>query len=335
VSENVPLQPALAAGTLPRLALPAADIAPIAAVVAVGGIIALLCRDMPTKLPVWAPYEFSWSEFLATGLAIVWYILGVRRMAVAERPALARHLAFATGTGLIYAVLQTHFEYMAQHMFFLNRLQHLVMHHLGPFLIALSWPGGAICLGMPAALRRQLAHPALRRAVYVAQHPIIAGVLFVGIIDLWLIPSVNFRAMIDHRLYALMNWSMVIDGIFFWCLILDPRDCPPARSSVPVRLATAIVVMFPQISLGSYLTFSTRDLYTFYDLCGRLYPSLSAIADQHIGGLFVWIPASMMSSAAFLLTLNFLRLREDARPLEDMTEEERRMTELARRWTGR
>jgi hypothetical protein len=43
----------------------------------------------------------------------------------------------------------------------------------------------------------------------------------------------------------------------------------------------------------------------------------------------------MMSSAAFLLTLNFLRMREDARPLEDMTEEERRMTELARRWTGR
>jgi putative membrane protein len=142
---------------------------------------------------------------------------------------------------------------------------------------------------MPAALRRPLDHPALRRAVYLAQHPIIAGVLFVGVIDLWLIPSINFRAMIDHRLYALMNWSMVIDGIFFWCLILDPRGNPPARSSVPVRLLTAIAVMFPQISLGSYLTFSTRDLYAFYDLCGRLYPSLSAIADQHLGGLFVWI----------------------------------------------
>jgi putative membrane protein len=167
------------------------------------------------------------------------------------------------------------------------------------------------------------------------QHPVLAGVLFVGLIDLWLIPAVNFEAMIDHRLYALMNWSMVVDGLLFWCLVLDPRPSPPARAGFAVRMITTVFVMFPQIMLGSYLTFSGHDLYAFYDLCGRLYPTVSALADQHIGGVIVWIPASMMSSLAFMLTLNHVRLQEESVPLAAMGEAERRMALLAAQWTGR
>lgn len=305
------------------------------AVLAAACLLELLCREIPARLPSWAPYDFSWSEFLALALAAAWYANGVLRMTPAERPLPLRRLAFGLGLGLIYVVLQTHFDYMAQHMFFLSRMQHLVMHHLGPFLIALAWPGAALYRGMPAPLRRKLHHPALQRSVYALQQPVIAAVLFVGVIDLWLIPAVNFRAMIDPRLYTVMNWSMTVDGVFFWLFILDPRGSPPARSSFAIRLLIAILVMFPQILVGSYLTFSTTDLYPFYDLCGRFYPSIGAIADQHLGGLLVWIPASMMSAVAFMLTLNHLRLREEARPLAAMTEEERRMAELAKSWTGR
>lgn len=232
-------------------------------------------------------------------------------------------------------MLQTHFDYMAQHMFFLNRLQHLGMHHLGPFLIALSWPGASIWRGMPIPLRRVVDDPRLHRVLYVLQHPVIAGLLFVGLIDLWLIPVVNFLAMIDPRLYAIMNWSMVVDGLLFWFLVLDPRPSPPARVSFGVRMLTTVLVMFPQIVMGSYLTFTAHDLYAFYDLCGRLYPTISALNDQHIGGIIVWIPASMMSSAAFMLSLNYLRVVEDSVPLEAMAEEERRMAIMASRWTGR
>jgi putative membrane protein len=128
---------------------------------------------------------------------------------------------------------------------------------------------------------------------------------------------------------------MVVDGIFFWCLVLDPRDRPPARYGFATRLITVVLVMFPQIAMGSYLALVPRDLYAFYDLCGRLYPSIGALADQHLGGLLVWIPASMMSSVAFLLTLNHLRIVDDNRKPEEMTEQERQMAAMASRWTGR
>lgn len=305
------------------------------AVLVVAALLALVCRQFPARLPAVAPYDFSWIEFLALALPLVWYVAGVARMEAAARPSGVRRCGFGLGVGLIYTVLLTHFDYMAQHMFFLSRLQHLVLHHLGPFLIALSWPGAALHSGMPAPLRVVLEHPVLRRTIRALQQPFLAGVVFVGVIDLWLIPAVNFRAMIDPQLYAIMNWSMVVDGMFFWLFILDPRASPPARSSFAIRLLTVILVVFPQILVGSYLTFTTTDLYPFYDLCGRLYPSIDAVLDQHLGGLLVWIPASMMSAIAFMLTLNHLRLREDARPVAAMTAEERRISELSSRWTGR
>ena len=196
-------------------------------------------------------------------------------------------------------------------MFFLNRLQHLGMHHLGPFLIALAWPGETIDRGMPEAGRRLVRGHWIQRVLRVVQNPVIAGLLFVGLVWFWLQPDVHFQAMISPVLYTTMNLSMVIDGLLFWCFVLDPRPAPPARHSYAVRLITCILVVFPQLFLGARLTFGVTPLYSYYDLCGRLFPSVSALLDQHLGGLVVWIPSSMMSSIAFMLMLNNIRIQED------------------------
>jgi putative membrane protein len=308
---------------------------PVLVIFAIAAAVGWLTSSFPAFLPVWAPWEFSWPEFCVPALVLWWYARGLTLTEHANRPATACTVSFVTGIALIYAVVQTHFDYMAQHMFFLNRVQHLVMHHLGPFLIALGWPGAIIARGMPDRLRGFVTHRLVRRIIRVLQHPIIAGGSFVALIDFWLIPVVQFQAMIDHHLYDIMNWSMVLDGLLFWFLVLDPRPSPPARFGFPVRMVTVIAVMFPQIIFGSYIAFTRTDLYKFYDLCGRLFPSMSALNDQHIGGIIIWIPAAMMSSVAFMLILNNIRLLEEKRPFSEMTEAEQQMAALASKWTGR
>jgi putative membrane protein len=47
-------------------------------------------------------------------------------------------------------------------------------------------------------------------------------------------------------------------------------------------------------------------------LCGRVYPTVSALLDQHLGGIVVWIPAAMMSVIGFFVVLNHFRLHEEA-----------------------
>ncbi len=279
-------------------------------ILAVGAALDLLCRLYPAELPVWMPWDFSWPIYLVITLSLLWYFTGLRRLEPAERPSLLRSVSFAVGMTAIYAVVQTHYDYLSQHMFFFHRFQHMVLHHLGPFLIALAWPGAVLWAGLPDVLKPVLRARPVRLVVDVIQHPAVAPFLFVGLIYFWLTPSVHVIVMLDDRLYNLMNWSMAVDGIFFWCLILDPRPKPPARVAMGLRAILTMVIVPPQIAVGAVMALSSTDFYPVYRICGRILP-ISAISDQHFGGLILWIPSSMMSVMALLLVLNFMRLDEE------------------------
>jgi len=282
-----------------------------AAIVGVSLLLWWACRFHESALPAIAPWEFSFSWFYATAFPIWWYVRGVERSAPGEKPRLWRTLLFLLGIALLYAVLQTRYEYLAEHMFFLNRFQHVVMHHLGPFLIALAWPWPTILRGMPEPVRRWATSPLALGLLHVSRQPFLAAFLFVGLIAFWLVPGIHFRAMIDPTLYLVMNWTMVGDGLLFWSLVLDPRDTPAAHISFGMRAVLAVGVMFPQIAMGAVIALAGHDLYSFYAWCGRIYPSIDALADQTYGGLIVWIPPAMMSVVALLLVLNALRLNEE------------------------
>jgi putative membrane protein len=91
--------------------------------------------------------------------------------------------------------------------------------------------------------------------------------------------------------------------------------------------------MFPQIALGAVITFSQTDLYPYYDLCGRLFSSVSALNDQHIGGIVIWIPPAMMSVIAVLLVINAFRLHEES--VVEVDDDAAALAQLASKWTGR
>ena len=264
------------------------------AIFALGAILFWLSESRPSQLPVWLPWDFSWLEYLATALTLFWYLRGLA-LTRQERPSAWRSTAFLLGLAAIYAVLQTHFDYVAQHMFFLNRAQHVVMHHIGPFLIALGWPGGMIKRGMPAWARQIAENRSIAVAIRVLQQPLLAAFLFVGLFYFWLIPSIHFRAMIDVRIYALMNWSMVLDGLLFWYLVLDPRPKPPARVSYGARAALAVGVT-PIVRVSSH---DAHDATRILD-CGAqgvMVPHVSTVAEaQAVVEACLYAPAGHRSA---------------------------------------
>ena len=132
------------------------DIWAYASLAGVGLFVAWLSATRASILPSWAPWDFSAPAFVVAALASWWYLRGIGALDASRRPSLLRRICYFAGVAVTYAVVQTRFEYMAQHMFVLNRIQHVTMHHLGPMLVALAWPGAALKQGMPrpiAALR--------------------------------------------------------------------------------------------------------------------------------------------------------------------------------------
>ena len=281
-------------------------------VMALATLVAWLADRHLTLLPAWAPWDFSWPAFLAAGFCLLWFIRGLHRTTTGARLPPWRCWCFLLGFASLYAVLLTRFEYIAQHMFFLNRMQHTVLHHVGPFLVALSWPGATIARGMPASLRRCCESVAVRLLLRPFQQPLLAVMLFEGLLFLWLAPPITFRAMFDWRLYEIMNASMVIDGLLFWFLVLDPRPCPTAPIGFFTRLCLAFLIIFPQIGLGTAIGLAQHDLYPSFALCGRVFPGIDPLLDQQIGALVLWVPAGMMSAFSAVLIMGRM-FRDDDR----------------------
>ncbi|HEX4302488.1 MAG TPA: cytochrome c oxidase assembly protein [Rhizomicrobium sp.] len=276
----------------------------------VGGAIYEACRIVPAHLPVWMPWEFSWPAYLATTLTLAWFWRGWVRMPAAERPAAWRGACFVAGVLSFYIVLQTHIDYYAQHMFFIHRAAHFVLHHAGAFLIGLGACGPVLRAGMPQTLEPLLDAKPTRRTLDVLQHPAVAPLLFVGLLYFWLLPAIHTRVMLDANLYALMNFTMAINGVMFWSLVLDPRPKPPARYSHLLRAAMILIIELPQMALGAILSLSMTDYYPVYEICGRLLP-MTALNDQHYGGLIIWLPGTLTSFAAMIAVLWTMRINEE------------------------
>jgi putative membrane protein len=253
------------------------------------------------------PWEFSPSVMVCCTAAVILFARGSRRESGCAATSRWRQVSFYLGITLIYVPLQTGFDYFAQHMFWIHRLQHLLLHHIAPFLVALSAPWSSMSRGLPVTWQDPVItvmRSAPIRGLYgILQQPLIAFTLFVGLIYFWLWPSVHFRAMLSADEYKWMNWSMALDGLLFWWLILDPRSREEgARIGFGTRVPFALFAMLPQLLIGAYLTFHATIIYDVYTVCGRLWP-VDPISDQQIGGLITWIPACMMSVVGALISL--------------------------------
>jgi putative membrane protein len=273
---------------------------------------------VPPLLTLLSPWEFSPVVLLSCVTAAGLYRRGLReRRRAGIKTGAGRTLSFYTGLVLVYGVMQTYVDYLSQHMFWVHRAQHLVLHHLAPFLIMLAVPWEVLRWGLPARLRDRVLVPLWHsrpvRLVYrVVQNPLVSPLLFVGLIFFWLAPSVHFDAMLSVTRYQLMNWSMVVDGLLFWWLVLDPRS-PREYGTLgyPVRILMLWAIMLPQIFLGAHITLSKSVLYDVYNVCGRAWP-ISPMDDQLTGGIITWIPATMMSVLAILLVIR-LWMRDSGR----------------------
>jgi len=303
------------------------------AIFAAAFLVDLICHLAPAHLPYIFPFIFNPPVFLATWFVLRWYLRGLAATPAAERPGRVRQAFFLTGLALIYFVLQTRFEYLTQHMFFLNRIQAVTISMVAPFCIAIGWMGPILARGVPAWILAVCCSAFIRRLGLVLFHPLPAMAVFLFTSDIWLIPAVHFAAMISPPLYAVMNLSCLLGGLIFWLVVLDPRPQPASRFSYLLRAACGFLVMFPQIAISAYIALTSQDLYAFYTLCGRIFPAISPAYDQMLGGMIQWIPPGMMNTAALIITLNAIRLA-DAKAEKDFVIPHGAKVYTAT-WTGR
>ncbi len=257
------------------------------------------------------PWDLSPTVLVTLALAFTLYTVGCTRT---DPPASGhRRVLFYVALFLLYCALQTSWDYYASHMFFVHRLQHFILHDVGPALLAASAPAAALSNGLPQWLRPRVtrALARLRPVTRVIFDPWTATALYIASLIIWIWPAWHFDVMLSNRLYRLMNWSVVLGDLPFWWLVLDPRPFPLARVKGGYRLLMLFIVMLPMMLAGAILGLDRHDLYPVYSVCGR-FAAVSPLADQHLGGLIIWIPSSIFIAIIAMVVFRRILHQEHA-----------------------
>ena len=263
------------------------------------------------------PWKFSPAVAIVCGGALIIYTRGVLdRYQSGERPGLLGITTFVAGVMSIYVVMQTRLDYWSLHSFWMHRVQHGVLHHAGPFLVALSAPAATLIRGTPQVLRRKIFvplwnAPGVQNIYFFIQRPVIATIIFIGLMGYWLMPSHQFQAMLSDAHYHAMNWGILAEGLLFWWMMLEPSH-KGANGTPGYGLCILLqwVVIMALIAMGFYIVYSETTLYPVYAICGQLWP-ISPMTDQEWGGMITWMPTSVISIlAAVILISRWMRESE-------------------------
>jgi putative membrane protein len=214
-----------------------------------------------------------------------------------------RHWAFFGGLVAIFLALVTPLDVIAEHLFAVHQIQHLLLRGVAPMLLMLAVPAGPLIAGMPAFARRRwlmpiMSKPAVRDVFRALSQPVICTVLYAGTLYAWQVPAVHDAALLDGALHYAMHLTMLISGLLFFWRVFDPRPAPWG-APFQQRLVMLGAAMFANIPLGAVITLKDRVAYTAYDHFGRWW-GIAPLQDEQLGGLVIWILGSMMGLLAVL-----------------------------------
>ncbi len=240
--------------------------------------------------------DASWS-FVPGAIAVVLVltVLYVRRWREV-RASVWRLLSFLGGMALVLVALVSPVDRLAEQLFFMHMVQHLLLLDLAPILILLG-------------LTRKLLRPLTRRLIRLEQavgplaHPAFAIAAYVVVMWLWHVPALYDAALEYPVVHVLEHVTFTVAGGLYWWFLLSPirsRKRLGGMGPVVYMVTTKILVGL----LGIGLAFAPDAIYDFYE--GQPgYWGLSPETDQSVGGLIMAVEQSIVMGVA--LTYLFVR----------------------------
>lgn len=278
----------------------------------------------------WTAWNVTSDIVIATLLVAALYSRGLWRLRhKTGGMRIWRHVSFFAGLIAVFLALQSPIDPIAERNFLVHQIQHLLIRMVAPMLIFLSAPQGMLVAGMPDVVQRRVLGPVIsnniiRSAVDVLVQPATATFFFIGVLYFWQVPEIHNVALLNDYVHYLMHISLFAAGMLFFWRIFDLRPAPMG-TRYGVRLMMLWVMILSNIILGSYLAFKTLVFYPAYDELGRLW--YTALTDEQLGSITIWIPNSMMGLISLLIVVHMWG-RQETR------DDDRRVAKLAHHGYG-
>jgi putative membrane protein len=216
----------------------------------------------------------------------------------------ARRISFAAGLLTIVLALMSPIGVLADdHSLAFHMLQHVMLTIAAPVLILLGIPAW-----MYAPVIRAFGGK-LWRVWRVLTLPVIAFVLFQLPYSVYHVPAVYDLSLRYLPIHIAAHMFLLVVAMISWWSVLAPS--PELGKVAPaIAMIYLFVQTIPGQIVGALITYADHVLYPTYLDAPRVF-GLSAMNDQQIGGLIMWVGTSTIYLAAVAIVFFRWASRED------------------------
>jgi putative membrane protein len=198
-----------------------------------------------------------------------------------------RRWCFLGGLGLIVVTL-TSLGSLADALFWVHMVEHLIIGDLGTLLMVLGLTGPVLA-------------PVLRIRFFdrlrVLAHPLVAFPLWAVNLYLWHVPFFQDAAVEHGVVHALAHFGFVAFGFNMWMALLGPLPKPAWFGNL-ARLIYIIAVRLTGAVLGNVFVFGGHIFFGVY-AAGERAHGISPGADQNAAGAIMMVEGSLLTLGLF------------------------------------
>ena len=177
-------------------------------------------------------FAWSWEPWVLISLAIAatWYWLGVRRLREerGNTTLIGRgsQLCFAAGLLVLFLALVSPIDTIAEQLFSVHMVQHLLLMLAAAPLIVMGRPALAFLWAFAPTQRKWLGgvwvSGKLARVIEFLMRPVLVWVIFAGVFIFWHIPRPYTWALRHELIHDFEHLSFFISALMFWTIVISP-----------------------------------------------------------------------------------------------------------------
>jgi len=237
---------------------------------------------------LWEAWAFEPGIVISLGLAAAIYVAGT---SARRTPLQAPDLYFALGWLALVLALVSPLHPLGSALFSAHMVQHeILMLIAAPFLV-LSRPLAVFLWAFPIRWRGAigaLAHRSVVRSSWRGlTNPWFAVAFHAAALWVWHVPSLFEATLESESIHTLQHFSFFVSALIFWWTLIHGRT---GRLGYGAAVFYVFVTGLHSSVLGALLTFARVPWYPAYAESAQAW-GLTALEDQQLAGLIMWVPA--------------------------------------------
>ncbi|HZI99111.1 MAG TPA: cytochrome c oxidase assembly protein [Gemmatimonadaceae bacterium] len=220
----------------------------------------------------------------------------LRRTRNAHESVRSQMLFSVAGFTVLAIALISPLHEMGNALFSAHMIQHELLMAVAAPLLVLGKPAVPLIWGFPRAMR-----PVAGRLFSVRVPQLAAFLLHAAAIWIWHAPFLYDASVASEVVHAAQHVSFLGTALLFWWSVFHSRN---ERGNEGTAIIYLFLTAIHTILLGAFLTMSDVQFYSVYSNAGTRIWGLTALEDQQLGGLIMWIPGGIvyLGSALYLMT---------------------------------